>query len=260
METKLCYTCNIQTEESLCKPCNNPSCDGRAHASCLQKEVKFTKFAICKSCKNPLIIKTSVCEFNRQKWVTDYIKTIYVYLLAIFGTIYAIYLALGANIFNDIAPDNVNKQFSVEGQRVLFVLSAMLTMLCTIPLGFIFIQCPSATGCRENNKGCGYDIFSCKSIRSKLQYKSYITMGIMYIFTNLLVASLHIIGYQIYKYKFGENLDAYFTWKTYGLGLLTSVLVLAFFGIIYSIVKCFEYCIHRDIKIYTQKITIGTLE
>lgn len=206
------------TEGKLVRPCDNPQCSGRVHPECAktqyQSNNKSKSNKKCGNCTKPIVVKRTT-KFNKNKCCGAYAKIFFVAFMIIIGSPAITILALGKTITTKWVQCNPNIHPCDDG--------AVGTILFSLLFILLFWQFPRC--CFE--KGCcwKYDIFCYGDLRSRIGYKPYLTMIIMYLISAGLIVLAHCIGYPIVKSMFG--MDVFFTWRTSLAGFIVYSIVVA---------------------------------
>lgn len=238
-DTMTCYVCQSPESDmnTLIKPCDNPKCTGRLHITCATEQLihnsnnsnNNSNAKKCGNCQNPITIKTKK-KFNSTRCCSQLLKSIFTVVMILIGTFSPIIIALGTTITHWIDCESTKiKPCDTGGVGVVFY---------SLPFAFAFWQFPQCCCCK-------YNIFCWFPSKDKIRWKSYLTMIIISIISNCLVAFAHVIGNPIVKSMF--NMDVPFTWRTslagfivYTLGLAFVLLILAIYNISHCIINCVE--------------------
>jgi hypothetical protein len=232
-----CYVClETKTKESFVKPCKTLNCSGLVCPCCLQQQYISNK-TTCGICRQPIIRNVNQV-FNTGRCCISFAKLMYTLFLLIVGSTSLILLALGKSINPWIDCYTKVSPCDDGGIGAVFL---------TIPFILLFFQLPCC---------CKYNIFCC--LKNKPKYKSYITMGILFLVSCLLIVLAHGIGYPIVKHMYG--MDVFFTWRTFMAGFTVYAIIFGIF-IFGLIIFCISCCIYDCTKKeFTEtKINYGTL-
>jgi len=233
-----CYVClDNEKNEPLVKPCKTPNCSALTHNDCLLKQYRSKK-TTCGICRQPIVRNTNKV-FNTKRCCISFTKLLYTLFMLIVGSVLLILLALGKSIKSWISCDNKVHPCDDGGIGAVFL---------TIPFILLFFQLPQCC--------CKYNIFCCLPIKPK--YKSYLTMGILFLASSVLILLAHGIGYPIVKHMY--NMDVFFTWRTFMAGF-TVYAILAGVLIVGSFVICISGCIYdKTTENFTEtQVNYGTL-
>lgn len=220
MSNDECYICKGNGWD-LVRPCINKNCTARAHSQCLRNQIIYNN-GVCGCCRQPIMIESGL----KYKECCEYFtKVIYVLVMLIGGTALTVLHAEGASLNGNITC--VNDDFPCPDT---------ITIILTVGLCFIFWQLPFL----GKSCGCSRNIFICASVKNKIKYKPYITMFIMFLFTNLLVMISHFIGQLIISYKYNEH--SFYNARTCIWGYVVYLIIIAA-SIVIAINCCIIGCI-----------------
>ena len=222
-----CYIC-LYPGDNLLRPCVNTRCKGRVHRECiaLQYTSDNTKCGICRS--NIFVNDNNTKKFDTNTCCKQYLKIIYNVFIIIVGSISIILLALGKTLAS-WTDCEYGSSDPCDGP-------AVGTIFFTIPLVILFWQFPMCCCCK-------YNIFCCGSLKQRINHKSYITMGILFLVAIGLVVLAHVIGYPIIKYMFDK--DEFFTWRTSTAGFVVYCILVGF-GVLCLIIFGILYCTYAN--------------
>lgn len=220
-----CYVCK-ELGGDLVRPCINENCAGRVHSQCLETQI-INNDELCGCCRQPIIVKSKIKYDECCKYFT---KMTYLLIMFIGGTTLTVLNAEGRSLGgNIVCPES----------RCLDALTITITSVFSL----IFWQGHLFQLLAIGLPKCNWNIFCCKSIKNKIKYKSYITIFIMFLFTNLLVTLAHFMGQFIIKYKYDEY--SFYNARTSLWGYVVYAIILAICagialigGIIYGMVLC----------------------
>lgn len=236
----ICYVClDTEKRDPLVKPCSTLNCSAVAHDICIEQQYQSENLK-CGICRAP-VIKNSNRVFNTKKCCISYIKLLYTMFMVIGGSILLILLSLGTTVKSFVLCGDHKEVHPCDT-------GAIGTILLTLPYILLFFQIP--WGC------CRYNIFCC--LKDKPKYKPYLTMGIMFFVSSLLILLAHGIGYPIIKHMFG--MDVFFTWRTSLAGTIVYAIIIGTI-LICSIVLCVIQNIHKatTYKFTETEVNYGTL-
>jgi hypothetical protein len=216
-----CYIC-LATVGELVRPCINPLCKARIHFDCVKTQYLLNNEK-CGVCSSPLALKETR-KLNKEKCCREYAKVFFVTLMMIMGFITIPALALGQTTANwTKCTFGSNYKGSCEG-----VFTFVISLFFFVPF-LQFPHCRKTCGCRTPN----YNIFCCYDWRSRIKYKSYFTMLILFFVSCLLIFLAHCIGYFVIKYILSKDV-VFFTSETSLVGFIVYgiLLVVSFIGFI----------------------------
>jgi len=229
-----CGICMVQKKQ-LVRPCANTRCAGRVCDECLKTQYLQTNKK-CGFCRENIVVNKKNKNFNVDRCCRSFTKAIYTILITFVGTIGIILLALGKSIMSWTPCPNSGKLCDSGGIGTVFLVLPFAVAYYQFPIwyrkGFDY-ECCCRCCCRS------YNIFCCESLKNKIKYKSYVTMGILFLISVSLVLLAHAIGHPIVKNIFG--IDMPFTWRSSMAGLIIYyIIIVCAMGcwIIYTTVRC----------------------
>lgn len=226
-----CYICTAIDDKNYIKPCNTINCSAICHESCLLEQIKISNDKLCGLCRQSIVENISKIYYLKclNNYCCKFIKILYILIILFGGYISNVFLALGYNY-------NIKK----DGDNIYLILLFTIFYMC------IYMQGPII--------GLKYNIFLCNNYK-KMRFKSYLTMLVMFLISNILILCSHIIGSIIiltfnHKYEFFTSLTSIY-------GSILYILIVLFCMFIFGLCKLYELIKYKLVTEYSQ-ISYGT--
>lgn len=251
----ICVSCK-QEGDDLVKPCKTPNCNAKCHSKCLEERFKSGK-KCCVECEYPIIVQEST-TFNWTKCGKVYFGAIFTFMMIIGGTYYNIKSALGSTSLNPKLWDNRGCVHWKEGINPHKCEQAVpLVILLSFVLSLMFWQFPSVVchHSKTNKKEvcCRYNILCCITPFKINKRGGYLTMIIMFILSQTIIAITHFVG------QYTLNDYTVLTYQTFGYGLITYFWIIIYLVIIIICLALLFSVIYCTINNFTtKKVTFGT--
>jgi hypothetical protein len=250
MATQRCYIC--QQEDlitNLVRPCTNEECKATAHRKCLSEQVdaEGTQEHLCGSCRTPLAYRSK--SIKKRECCCFFIKIGYLAIMMIMGFMTIFLMSLGT----DANMDMKNCTFlCLHGNLDCCEYNLGMLFVGSLLISFLFFQLFVPGYSRRC--GMSYDIFHCGCIdRSKIKYKKYITIFIMFLFTNVIIIINHLLGALILLHY---DINEFFTYRTGLMGYAVDIILLCIISLIILIILGFIALI-RFIKVKFTNVEYG---
>jgi len=242
----ICYICGDGGD--LIRPCQNFLCSARIHPQCLEEQYLANK-KNCGNCQQPIYYRIQNEIFDTRKCCIEYTKIIYTLFIIFGGSVTIFLLAFGQSItYHTTNSTNIKCDYEP------FIIGIVVFYIAI----FFYIPKTFCTPCSFSKK----NIFYCK-IFSKMKYKSYVSMGVLFIVSVLLLLLDHLIGHYVIKSMYDKEM--FFNCNTCIAGSVIYSIIIGFFfivGVIHHAVSNIYYNTKNEFYInkYEYGVKLDNLE